>query len=190
MRLKAFLMPAFFLLGVLPLGLGRASEPLTVSSITDGETLKLSDGEEVRLIGIDVPASSKNVKLRGDMKNTGKDASTLIAAGKNAAKFLRGLVQHKPVILEYDIEEKDKSGRRWAYGYYDLDPHLDMEIPEGWYAELVPEAKERRLRVFLNATLIREGYAVTKAVKPNVKHQALFEKLQAEAKTRKRGLWD
>ena len=51
--------------------------------------LKLSNGEKVRLIGIDVPASSKNVKLRDDIKNTGKDAPTLIAAGKNAAKLLR-----------------------------------------------------------------------------------------------------
>jgi micrococcal nuclease len=179
----------FLLLGITPPSLCRASDPFTVSSVVDGETLKLSSGEKIRLIGIDVPASSRNVKLRDDIKNTGKDAPTLIAAGKNAAKFLRQLIQNKTVVLEYDIEEKEKSGRRWAYVYFYLDPHLNMEIPEDWYAELVPEAKERQLRVFLNATVIRKGYASVKIVPPNVKYQELFSKLQEEAKAQKRGLW-
>ena len=167
----------------------RASDVLTVSSVVDGETLELSNGEKVRLIGIDVPASSKNVKLRDDIKNTGKDAPTLIAAGKNAAKLLRELIRNKTVVLEYDIEEKERSGRRWAYVYFYLDPRLNMEIPEAWYSELVPETKERQLRVFLNATLIRQGYASMKIVPPNLKYQELFSKLQDEAKAQKRGLW-
>ncbi|MFH1800097.1 MAG: thermonuclease family protein [Candidatus Omnitrophota bacterium] len=179
----------FLLLGVTPLRLCRASDSFTVSSVVDGETLKLSSGEKIRLIGIDVPASSRNVKLRDDIKNTGQNAATLIAAGKNAAKFLRELIQNKTVVLEYDIKEKERSGRRWAYVYFYLDPSLNMEIPEAWYAELVPEAKERQLRVFLNATLVREGYASMRTVPPNVKYQELFSKLQEEAKAEKRGLW-
>ena len=179
----------FLLLNLTPLGLCRASDPLTVTSVVDGETLELSSGEKVRLIGIDVPASSRNVKLRDDIKNTGKDASTLIAAGKNAAKFLRELIQKKTVVLEYDVEAEDKSGRRWTYVYFYLDPHFNMEIPEDWYAELVPETKERQLRVFLNATMIRKGDASMKIVPPNVKYQELFSKLQEEAKAQKRGLW-
>jgi micrococcal nuclease len=179
----------FLLLGVTPLGLCRASDALTVASVVDGETLELSSGEKIRLIGIDVPASSRNVKLRDDVKNTGQDALTLIAAGKNASKFLRELIRNKTVVLEYDNEEKEKSGRRWAYVYFHLDPHLNMEIPEDWYAELVPETKERQLRVFLNATMIRKGSASMKIVPPNVKYQELFSKLQEEAKAQKRGLW-
>jgi micrococcal nuclease len=190
MGIEAFFpLALFLLLGVSPVSFCRASDVLTVSSVVDGETLELSNGEKVRLIGIDVPASSKNVKLRDDIKNTGKDAPTLIAAGKNAAKLLRELIRNKTVVLEYDIEEKERSGRRWAYVYFYLDPHLNMEIPEAWYAELVPETKERQLRVFLNATLIREGYASMKVVPPNVKYQELFSKLQEEAKAQKRGLW-
>lgn len=185
-------MPAgmlLLLLGVLPSSLCRASDPLTVTSVVDGETLELSNGEKVRLIGIDVPASSKNVKLRDDIKHTGKDAPALIATGKNAAKFLRELVRNKAVVLEYDTEEKERSGRRWAYVYFYLDPRLNMEIPEDWYAELAPEIKERQLRVFLNATMIRKGSASMKIMPPNVKYQELFSRLQEEAKTQKRGLW-
>ena len=99
------------------------------------------------------------------------------------------MIRNKTVVLEYDIEEKERSGRRWAYVYFYLDPRLNMEIPEAWYSELVPETKERQLRVFLNATLIREGYASMKVVPPNVKYQELFSKLQEEAKAQKRGLW-
>ena len=165
------------------------SDPLTVTSVIDGETLQLANGEKVRLIGIDVPASSKNVKLRDDIKNTGKDAPTLIATGKNAGKFLRKLIKNEKVVLEYDAMEKEKSGRRWAYVYFYLDPHLNMEIPEEWYAELSPGTKERQLRVFPNATMIREGYAQIKIVPPNMRYQELFSKLQEEAKEQKRGLW-
>ncbi len=174
---------------IMPFSPCQAADSFTVASVIDGETLQLSNGETVRLIGIDVPASSKNVKLKDDIKNTGKDSPTLIAAGKNAAKFLRKLLKNKKVVLEHDALEKEKSGRRWAYVYFYLDPHLNMEIPEGWYAELSPGTEERQLRVFLNATMIRSGYASMKIVPPNAKFQELFSKLQEEAKAQKRGLW-
>lgn len=174
---------------MMPLSFCRASEPLAVTGIIDGETIQLSSGEKVRLIGIDVPASSKNVKLRDDIKSTGKESAALIAAGKSAAKFLRKLLKDEKVVLEYDAKEKDKSGMRWAYVYFPLDPHLNMEMPEDWYAELSPGAGERQLRVFLNATMIRSGLAQMKIVPPNVKFQELFSKLQEEAKAQKRGLW-
>ena len=186
---KVFSLSIFLLLGVSPFAFCQAPVPLTVANVIDGETLKLSNGEKVRLIGVDVPASSRNVKLRDDIKKTGKKAATLMMTGKIAAKFLRELIHDRTVVLEYDTEEKERSGRRWAYVYFYLDPRVNMEIPEGWYAELVPEAKERQLRVFLNATLIREGYASAKIILPNVKYQELFSKLQEEAKAQKRGLW-
>ncbi len=167
----------------------HAVESSGVSLCIDGETLQLSNGEKIRLIGIDVPASSKNSKLRDDIKNTGKDGSALITAGKEASKFLRKMTKNKTVLLESDIEEKERSGRRWAYVYLPLDPGLNMEIPETWYAELDPTSEERRLRVFLNATMIKAGYARAMAVPPNTKHQELFAQLEKEAQDEKRGLW-
>lgn len=191
MRIKAAFFLGFILVfwGVVPVRVCQAFDSFAVIDIVDGETLKLSNGEKIRLIGIDVPASSRGVKLRDDIKNTGKDASTLIATGKKAAKFLRELIKNQKVVLEYDAEAKERSGRRWAYVYFYLDPHLNMEIPEAWYAELSPETKERQLRVFLNATMIREGYASVRIIPPNVKYQKLFLKLQEEAKAQERGFW-
>ncbi len=193
MFIKAAVFWGLLILGssLLTFGACQASDPITVTSVIDGETLQLANGEKVRLIGIDVPASSKNVKLKDDVKSTGKNAQTLIAAGKDAAKFLRKLVKKEKVVLEYDAEEKEKekSGRRWVYVYFYLDPHLNMEIPEDWYVELSPETEERQLRVFLNATLIKMGCAPMRIIPPNVKYQELFSKLQDEAKEQKRGLW-
>ena len=191
MRIKAVFALGFVfsLLALMPFNLCQASDPLTVTSVIDGETLQLANGEKVCLVGIDVPASSNNVKLRDDIKDTGKDAQTLIATGKNAAKFLRKLIKNEKVVLEYDVKEKEKSGRRLAYVYFYLDPHLNMEIPEAWYVELSPGTEERQLRVFLNATMIKSGYAQMKIIPPNIKYQELFSTLQAEAKEQKRGLW-
>jgi len=188
---KVFVLGGIFVLGsLLPFSPCQAADPVKVISVIDGETLQLSNGEKVRLIGIDVPASSKNAKLRDDIKNTGKDAPALIAAGKNAAKFLRKLIKNEKVGLEYDVREKEKSGLKWVYVYFYLDPHLNMEIPEPWFTELSPGTAERQLRVFLNATLIRQGYAQMKIIPPNVKFQELFSRLQEEAKEQKRGLWE
>jgi micrococcal nuclease len=166
-----------------------SSVPFTVDLCIDGETLQLSNGEKIRLTGIDVPASSKNAKLRDDIKNTGKGGPALIAAGKDAAKFLRKMTKNQTVLLESDVEEKERSGRRWAYVYLPLDPGLNMEIPETWYAELDPTSEERRLRVFLNATMIKAGYARAMTIPPNVKHQELFAQMEKEAREQKRGLW-
>ena len=166
-----------------------AAEPVSVAGVIDGETIQLTSGEKVRLIGIDVPASSQNVKLREDMKSTGKDAATLTAVGKNATKFLRKALKNENVVLEYDASGKDKSGRRGAYVYLYLDPQRNVKIPEDWYAELIPDTQERQLRVFLNATMIRTGYAQAMTPSLDVKRQELFLKMQKEAQEQKKGLW-
>lgn len=83
--------------------------------------------------------------------------------GKEAAEFNRRLVEHKWVNLEFDVEIRDKYGRLLAYVYID--------------------------GVFVNAELVKEGYAKVYTVPPNVKHAELFLKLQREARTANRGLW-
>ena len=57
------------------------NDPLTVTRAVDGDTLQLSSGEKVRLIGIDTPESSNNSNLRKDAKITGRDANEFILMG-------------------------------------------------------------------------------------------------------------
>ena len=144
-----------------------APEPLTVTKVIDGATLELSNGETVRLIGVDVPT-----KLE-----------------KEAADFTRKLVEGKQVRLEFDMRKRDKYGRTLAYVYV-LDLYKDgaievIQLLAGFYLSGNPKNPE----LFLNATLIGASYAQVMTVPPNVKYQELFVKLEKEAKEQRRGLW-
>lgn len=84
--------------------------------------------------------------------------------GEEAKEYLTRLLDGKKVRLEFDIGRRDKYGRTLAYVY----------LPDG---------------VFVNAELIRRGFATVLTVPPNVKYAGLFVKLQQKARKKRRGLW-
>ncbi|MCK4462900.1 MAG: thermonuclease family protein [Candidatus Omnitrophica bacterium] len=83
--------------------------------------------------------------------------------GKEASAFNRKLVERKWVKLEFDVELRDKYGRLLAYVYVD--------------------------DIFVNAELVKEGYARVFTFPPNVKHTDFFLKLQRKARENHKGLW-
>jgi micrococcal nuclease len=83
--------------------------------------------------------------------------------GREASERNHHLVEGKTVGLEKDVSETDDFGRLLRYVWVD--------------GEMV------------NATLVREGYAVASTYPPDVKHQELFLSLQREAIEAGRGLW-
>jgi len=83
--------------------------------------------------------------------------------GREAAWVNAELVLGKSVRLELDVQTRDRYGRLLAYV---------------WMADLM-----------VNAELVRRGYAQVMTVPPNVRHQALFLRLQREAREAGRGLW-
>ena len=83
--------------------------------------------------------------------------------GREAAAVNRALVDGQAVRLETDVRSRDRYGRLLAYV---------------WIGDTM-----------INAELVRRGYAQVMTVPPNVKHQALFLKLQREAREARRGLW-
>ena len=135
-----------------------------VSRVVDGDTLKLSDGERVRLIGIDTPELHYSNKLLRDSKRTHRDIETIQEMGKRAAMFTKGLCDKKKVRLELDVEKRDKYGRCLAYVY----------LEDG---------------TFVNAKIMEEGYAQVMTIPPNVKYADYFLKLEKEARANHRGLW-
>jgi micrococcal nuclease len=85
------------------------------------------------------------------------------AGGREARDVNRGLVEGRRVRLEVDVQARDRHGRLLAYV---------------WVGD-----------VMVNAELVRLGFAQVMTVPPNVRHQALFVKLQRDARAARRGLW-
>jgi micrococcal nuclease len=83
--------------------------------------------------------------------------------GREAAALNRRLVGGRHVRLELDVRARDQYGRLLAYV---------------WAGDLM-----------VNAELVRLGYAQVMTVPPNIRYQALFLKLQREARAAGRGLW-
>ena len=83
--------------------------------------------------------------------------------GLAASVFNRILVEGRQVRIELDVEPRDRYGRLLAYIYTDS--------------------------LFVNAELIRQGYAQVMTVPPNVRHVEEFVLLQREARAAEAGLW-
>jgi len=135
-----------------------------VTRVIDGDTLQISNGEKVRLIGVDTPEARYNSKLVRDARRSGKDMKVIEALGRRASSFTKKLCAGRNVRLDFDVEKRDKYKRLLAYVY----------LEDG---------------TFVNAKIVEEGYGEVMTVPPNVKFADTFAKLQKEARENNRGLW-
>jgi len=85
--------------------------------------------------------------------------------GKQASAYLTNLLKDKLVRLEFDVEKYDRYNRILAYVYL-------------------------KDSTFVNAELVKNGYAQIATFPPNVKYVDLFKRLQKEARENNRGLWN
>jgi micrococcal nuclease len=140
-------------------------EIIVVKRVVDGDTFELSDGQRVRLLGIDTPEKYESKKLDKDVEATGQDKKTIKKLGKLASEYVKNFVEGKKVILEKEpnYEDKDRYGRllRWIY------------LEDG---------------TFVNGKIIRDGYAQVYEKFPVSKLDEL-RKYQKEARENNRGLW-
>jgi micrococcal nuclease len=83
--------------------------------------------------------------------------------GREAYLLNKKLVEGKNIRIEFDVEKRDRYGRLLGYVYVG--------------------------DIFVNAYLVKNGYAQVYTVPPNVKYSEFFLKLQKEARENKRGLW-
>lgn len=97
-----------------------------------------------------------------ETRNSGRKAVGYY--GAEAKNYLESVLAAKEVRLEYDVDRKDRYGRTLAYAY----------LRDG---------------TFVNAELVKRGYAMVLTVPPNVRFADEFVNLQAEARKKKRGLW-
>lgn len=83
--------------------------------------------------------------------------------GAEASARNKQLVEDETVRLAYDAERRDRYGRLLAYVYVG--------------------------ETFVNAELVRGGFATTLEIAPNDSQAGLFDRLQQEAANAGRGLW-
>lgn len=134
--------------GDLPAGLD-----VVVEKVVDGDTIVVSGGERVRLIGVDTPET--------------KDPRRPVGCfGKEASDFTASLLPAgTPVRLVGDAEQRDRYQRLLAYAY---------RLSDG---------------LFVNAELLRRGFALVLTIPPNIAHNEEFLALSREARNADRGLW-
>jgi micrococcal nuclease len=147
-----------------PFGSSVNYTDILVKRVVDGDTLILEGQERVRLIGIDTPEMHDSDKLTRDSKRRQQNTSEIKAMGRKSYEFTKNLVEGKTVSLEFDVERYDKYKRLLAYVY----------LKDG---------------TFVNAEIVKEGYASLMTFPPNVKYAELFLKLYRQARENKRGLW-
>ncbi|MCM8796636.1 MAG: thermonuclease family protein, partial [Candidatus Omnitrophica bacterium] len=92
-------------------------EDILVERVIDGDTLKLSSGERVRLIGIDTPEMHESEKLYRDARRSSQYVQTIKRLGRQAYEFTRNLLEGRRVRFEFDVQKRDRYGRLLAYVY-------------------------------------------------------------------------
>jgi endonuclease YncB( thermonuclease family) len=100
-----------------------STDSLYVKKVFDGDSILLSDGREVRYIGIDAPETG------------GKRPKEYY--GAEARELHRRLVSEKEIRLEFDSEQKDRYGRTLAYVYVG-DRFINSELVANGAALAVP----------------------------------------------------
>src|SRR3954471_5677472 len=128
-----------------------------------GRVVRVVDGDETRVA---LSGRVERVRYIGiDTPESVKPDTPVQCYAHRAAAENARLVARERVRLGLDVEARDRFGRLLAYVY---------RVRDG---------------VFVNAALVRGGFARTLTIPPNVRFAARFRRLAVEARRAGRGLW-
>jgi len=112
-------------------GCADAGEPVangemraTVKRVIDGDTVELTNGERVRLIGVNTPESVK-------------PNSPVEPYGKEASEFTKKHLAGQEVILRFDVELRDRYQRLLAYLYLPDGTFFNEKLVREGYAQVM-----------------------------------------------------
>jgi micrococcal nuclease len=128
-----------------------------------GRVLRVVDGDTIH---VEVGRRRETVRYIGvDTPESVKPGTPVQCFAKRASAFNHRLVEGERVRLVPDAEARDRYGRLLAYVY---------RRPDG---------------MFVNAELVRRGFATILTIPPNLAHAQEFLRLQRAARQAGRGLW-
>src|SRR5688500_5326153 len=138
-----------------------AGEPPSGSS--SGRVVRVVDGDTIRVA---LASGEERVRYIGvDAPESVKPGAPVECFARRASALNERLVAGERVKLVRDVEERDRYGRLLAYVY------------------------RARDGLFVNAELVRRGYATVATFPPNVAHERDFRRLSRRARMSGRGLW-
>ena len=141
-------------------GRDRRGEPLGKS--VDAVVVRVVDGDTAQMELRN--GGEQGVRFIGvDTPESVAPGEPVECFGKKASRFTADLIEGERVELRFGAERRDIYDRLLAYVY----------LGDG----------------FVNAELVRLGYARTLEIAPNIDHADKFERLQQEAANAGRGLW-
>ena len=124
--------------------------------------VEVVDGDTIK---VEVAGTVYTVRYIGiDTPETVHPSKPVEWMGREASAANEELVGGQTVYLERDVSETDQYGRLLRYVF----------LADG---------------TFVNAELVRLGYAVVSTYPPDVRYQALFLEMEREAREAERGLW-
>ncbi len=139
-----------------------ADTPTPAFERTQAQVIRVIDGDTIK---VRMGGQVDTVRYIGiDTPETVHPDKPVEWMGPEASAANEELVGGRTVYLEQDVSETDQYGRLLRYVY----------LADG---------------TFVNAELVRMGYAQVSTYPPDVRYQDLFLELQREAREAGRGLW-
>jgi micrococcal nuclease len=122
---------------------GTATAPWTVLEVLDGDTIRVARGrtvDTVRLLGVDTPETHHPTEPVG-------------CYGPEASAYTASRLTGREVVLEGDVEGRDRYGRRLAYVVLGGRRFNDELLALGYARLLVIEPNRAHAREMLRAEL-------------------------------------
>lgn len=157
---------------LLPAGCGGGSEQRSGPAAPSGSRSAAPSAETARVLRVvdgdtilvEIDGRQERVRYIGvDTPETVAQDSPIECFGPEASAANKELVEGKSVRLERDISERDQYGRLLRYVYAG--------------------------DIFVNAELIRRGFATTVTFPPDVREAERLRRLERDARQARRGLW-
>jgi micrococcal nuclease len=140
------------------------SEDESDDPLPDTATVRVTDVVDGDTVEVAYEGETEDLRYIGvDTPESVKPDTPVQCYALAAGEFNHRLVDGERVRLVFDAERRDDYGRLLAYVYAD--------------------------KTFVNAELVRRGYARTLEIAPNTRFADLFDRLQQAAANAGRGLW-